>query len=107
MKIGAASGVRLCAVLPGADDQIGAAVAIDIASDGLAGAESFAGRFAGEREKLAAFFSGVEIDAAGAGSLSAVRKIGCEDVGESVAIEIAGDGKKHRAECLAGGLGVE
>src|SRR5262245_25153199 len=54
VQIRPAAARRGARVLPGADDEVGAPVAVDIAGDRLARSESFTRGCAGQREQMAA-----------------------------------------------------
>src|SRR5262245_56581659 len=81
----------LAAVLPRADDQVRVAVTIDIARNRRARAEPLAGSLAGEGEEPLPVGARIDVHAAGRRALRAVRPVGRVDVGDTIAVHVAGD----------------
>src|SRR5690242_9324575 len=72
VEVRAPSGHGGARVLPGADDEIGVPVVVDVARVGRPDAEALAGRLAGQRQETFAVVARVDVDASGLRSLCGV-----------------------------------
>lgn len=95
------------AVLPGAYDQIGMAVAVDIAGHRGTGSEAFARGLSGESQESLSIAPRMHVHPTGGRPLRVVVPVRGVDIGQPVAIEVARDGEEHAAQGSAGFVGLD
>src|SRR5262249_51792665 len=98
---------RALGVLPGADQEIRAAITVDVARLRGADAEAVARVLACEGEEALLLAARVDVDAPRVRALGGVVPVGGVEVTRAVAVEVAGEREEHLAERDARRLGLD